>query len=145
MNQLFVIVKTRQPGTLPSNTFQNPKNNAHCMAITTRGGKQTIDSPMPSDKENVRKYDDKVVKGSGEAEESTEKDAEVPIKVIPMPRPPPPVPQRLVKKIEDGKLVFYNNVEATLYQCPFGRSSRTNARLCKIYERSGHQEKIDHF
>ena len=47
--------------------------------------------------------DDKLVKGSGEAEESTGKDAEVPMKVILMPRTPPPFPQRLVKKTEDGK------------------------------------------
>ena len=53
------------------------------MAITTRGGKQTIDPPMPSTEENV-------VKGSSEAEGSNGKDAEVPIKVIRMPRPPPP-------------------------------------------------------
>ena len=66
------------------------------MAITTRGGRQTIDPPMPSTEENV-------VKGSSEAEGSNAKDAEVPIKVIPMPRPPPPFPQRLVKKTEDGK------------------------------------------
>ena len=58
---------------------------------------------MPSTKENVRKDIDSVVKGSGEAEESNGKDAEVPIKVIPMPRPPPPFLQRLVKKTEDGK------------------------------------------
>ena len=38
--------------------------------------------------------------------------------------------------------MFYNNVEATFYQCPFGRSFRTNARLCQVYERSGHKEKI---
>ncbi|MFV1180133.1 hypothetical protein QML29_29645, partial [Klebsiella pneumoniae] len=36
--QLSATVNTRQPGTLPSNTFQNPKNDAHCMVITTRGG-----------------------------------------------------------------------------------------------------------
>ena len=42
-----------------------------------------------------------MVKGIGEAEESTGKDAEVPMKVIPMPRPP--FPQRFVKKTEDGK------------------------------------------
>ena len=66
------------------------------MAITTHGCKKTNDPLMPSNEE-------KVVKGSGEAEESTGKDAEVPMKVIPMPRPPPPFPQRLVKKTEDGK------------------------------------------
>ena len=42
MAQLSATVNTRQPGTLPSNIFQNPKNDAHCMTITTRGGKQTI-------------------------------------------------------------------------------------------------------
>ena len=44
-----------------------------------------------------------MVKGRGEAEESTGKDTEVPMKVIPMPRPPPPFPQRLLKKTEDDK------------------------------------------
>ena len=73
------------------------------MAITTRGGKQTIDPPMPSNEENVRKDDDKVVNGSGEEEERNRKDEEVPIKVIPIPRPPPPFPHRLMKKTEDGK------------------------------------------
>ena len=85
------------------NIVQNPKNDAHCMVITTRGGRQTIDPPMPFAEKNVRKDNDKVVKGSGESEESNGKDAEVPIKVIPMPRPPPPFPQRLLKKTEDGK------------------------------------------
>ena len=51
----------------------------------------------------MRQDDDKLVRGSGEAEESTGKDVEVPMKVIPMPRPLPPFPQRLVKKTEDGK------------------------------------------
>ena len=103
MAQLSAIVNTRQPGTLPCNTVQNPKNDAHCMTITTWGGRQTIDPPMPSNEENVRKDNDNMVKGSGEAERSNGKDAEVSIKVIPMPRPPPPFPQRLVKKTEDGK------------------------------------------
>ena len=60
------------------------------MAITTRGCKETIDPPMPSNKENVRNDDDKVIKGSGEEEESNGKNAEVPMKVIPMPRPHTP-------------------------------------------------------
>ena len=88
--QLSTTVNTWQPGTLPSNTVQNPKNDVHCMVITTRGGKQAIDPPMPSNEKKMRKDDDKVVKGSVEAEESTRKDVEVPTKVIPMPRPPPP-------------------------------------------------------
>ena len=44
---------------------------------------------MSSNEEKVRKDNDKVVEGSGEAEENTGKDAEVPIQVISMPRPPP--------------------------------------------------------
>ena len=91
MAQTSAIVNTRQLGTLSSNTVQNPKNDAHCMAITTRGGKQTIDPPLPSNEEKVRKDNDKVVEGSGEVEDNTAKDAEVPIKVIPMPRPPLPL------------------------------------------------------
>ena len=55
MAQLSATVNTRQPGTLPSNTILNTKNDAHCIAITTQGGKQTIDRPMPSTEENVRK------------------------------------------------------------------------------------------
>lgn len=96
-------MNTRQPCTLPRNTVQNPKNDRHCMAITTRGGKQTIDPPMPSKEEKVIKDNNKAVEGSGEVEDNTRKDVEVPIKVIPMPRQPPPFPQRLVKKTEDGK------------------------------------------
>ena len=51
MAQLSAIVNTRQPDTLPSNTVQNPKNDARCMEITTWGGRQTIDLPMPSTEE----------------------------------------------------------------------------------------------
>ena len=83
-------MKTRLLGTLPSNTFQNPKSDAHCMEITTKGCKQTIDPPMPCNEEKVRKDNDKVVEGSGEAEDSIGKVIEVSIKVIPIPRPPPP-------------------------------------------------------
>ena len=43
------------------------------MAITSRGGKQTIDPPMSFIEKKVRKDDDKVVKGCGEEEESTGK------------------------------------------------------------------------
>ena len=112
-----------------SATVQNLKNDGHCMTITTRGGKQTIDPSMPSNEKKMKKDNDKVVEGSGEAEDSTGKDAEVPKKVTPMPRPPPLFPQRLVKKTEDGKYRHFITmlkqlsinvplVEA-LEQCPF--------------------------
>ena len=47
MAQLSTTVNTRQPGTLP-NTVQSPKNDAHCMAISTWGGMKNIDPPMTS-------------------------------------------------------------------------------------------------
>ena len=92
MAQLSATVNARQPGTLPSNSVQNPKNDAHCMAITTRGGKQTIDPPMSSDEKKVTKESDKVVEADVELEDNTAKDAEVPKKITLMPRPPPPFP-----------------------------------------------------
>ena len=58
------------------------------MKITTRGGNQTIDPPIPSNEGKVIKDNDNVVDFSGEVEDNTEKDAEVPKKVTPMPRPP---------------------------------------------------------
>ena len=41
------------------------------MEITTRGGNQTIDPPMPSKEEKLIKDNDKVVEGSGEIEDNT--------------------------------------------------------------------------
>ena len=90
MTKLCATVNTRKSDTLPRNTFQNPKNDRHCMTITTRGGKQTIDPPMPFNEEKVTKDNDKAVEFSGEVEDNTGKNVEVPTKVTPMPLPPPP-------------------------------------------------------
>ena len=73
------------------------------MAVTTRGGKQTIESPMSSGVENVIRGNDEVVEFSGELGDKKGKEVKVPQKVTPMPRPSPPFPQRLVKKIKDCK------------------------------------------
>ena len=78
--QLSATVNTRQPSTLPRNTVQNPKNDVHCMAITTRGGKQTIDPPMPSNENKVTEDTDKVVNVDADLEDNIAKDAEVPKK-----------------------------------------------------------------
>ena len=95
------------------------------MTITTRGGKQTIDRPMSCNEKKVKKDTDKVVDVDAELEDHTAKDAE---------------------KDQGWQIsVFYKNVEETFYQCPFGRSFRTNARLRQVYERSGQKEKIGHF
>ena len=48
------------------------------MAITTRGGWQTIDPPMPTNEKKVTKDTDNVVDINGEVEDNTAKDAEVP-------------------------------------------------------------------
>ncbi|KAK4717993.1 hypothetical protein R3W88_016331 [Solanum pinnatisectum] len=85
-NQLSTTVNPRQPGTLPSNTIQNQKNNGHCMAI-----------------EIVVERDEDKIEVTRESKNATEKKAEVTQKVVPMPRPPLPFPQRLVKKTEEGK------------------------------------------
>ena len=103
MAQLSATVNTRQPGILPSNTVQNPKNDGHCMAVTTRSGKQTIDPPRLSNENKVTKDTDKLVNVDAELEDNTTKDVEVPKKVTPMPRPAPLFLQRLLKKTEDGK------------------------------------------
>ena len=73
------------------------------MAVTTRGGKHTIDPPMLFIIEDEVRKDEEVVKTSGELVDKAVKQVEVPQKVIPIPRPPPPFPQRLVKKTKDGK------------------------------------------
>ena len=73
------------------------------MAITTRGGKKTIDPPMSCSVENVIRGDDEVVEVSGDLGHKTVKEVEVPQKVTPMRKSPHPFPQRLVKKTEDGK------------------------------------------
>ena len=70
------------------------------MAITTWGGNQTINPPMPSNKEKVIKDNDKVVEVSGEVEDNIGKDVEVPTKVIPMPRQPPLSPKISKKDLE---------------------------------------------
>uniref|UniRef100_M1DWJ6 Integrase core domain containing protein n=1 Tax=Solanum tuberosum TaxID=4113 RepID=M1DWJ6_SOLTU len=103
MTQLSTTMNPRQPGTLPSNTIHNPKNDGHCIAVTTRGVKQTIDPPMPSVVDVEIGKEDDVVEVREESENATEKEAEISQKVVPIPRPPPPFPQKLVKKTEDGK------------------------------------------
>ena len=85
------------------------------MAITIRGGKKTINPPYPSGVKKVIIDDDTVVEVSGELEDKTVKDVEVPQKVTFMPRPPPPFPQRLVKNIEDGKYWRFITMLKQLY------------------------------
>ena len=59
MDQLSTIVTPLQLGTLP-------KNNVHSMAVTTQGGKQTIDPLMSYVVEDDMRKDEAVVETSGE-------------------------------------------------------------------------------
>ncbi|XP_015160938.1 uncharacterized protein [Solanum tuberosum] len=102
-SQLSATMNTRKSSMLSNNTIQNPKNDGHCMAITTRGGKWTIDPPMTSDVERVVEIDGDKIEITEETKNATEKEAEIAQKLVPMPRPPPPFPQMLVQKAEEGK------------------------------------------
>uniref|UniRef100_M1D846 Integrase core domain containing protein n=1 Tax=Solanum tuberosum TaxID=4113 RepID=M1D846_SOLTU len=124
MTQLSTMMNPRQPGTFPSNTIQNPKNNGHCMEVTTRGGKQTIDPPMPSVVDIETRKDDDVVEVSGESENATQKDAEITQKVVPIPIPPPPFPQRSMK--QSGEL---QSVSAITYRVESGSEVQIEERL----------------
>ena len=78
MAQLSNTVNPRQPSTLPINTIKNPKNDGHCMVVSTQEGKQTIDPPIPSVLDDeVRKHDE-VVEVSGESVDKAVKEAEIP-------------------------------------------------------------------
>ncbi|TMW98728.1 hypothetical protein EJD97_003563, partial [Solanum chilense] len=103
MAQLSATVNPRQPGTLPINTIQNPKNDGHCIVVTNQDGKKTIDPYMPSGVENEVRKEDELVEDNGELVDKEVKKSEIPQKVIPIHRPPLPFPQTLVKKTEDGK------------------------------------------
>ncbi|XP_069150598.1 uncharacterized protein [Solanum lycopersicum] len=100
MAQLSLTVNPHKPGTLPSNTAQDPKNDGHYMTVTTR--------------ENVIRGDDDVVEVSGELEDKMWNEVEVYQKVTPMPRPPPPFPQMLVKKNEDVEKSSEVQIEESL-------------------------------
>ena len=63
MNQLSTTVNPSQLGTLPSSTFHNQKNDGHCMKVTTRRGKQTIDPPIPSSVEIDTTKDNEIITG----------------------------------------------------------------------------------
>ncbi|XP_015081333.1 uncharacterized protein LOC107024936 [Solanum pennellii] len=81
--QFSTTMNPRRPGTLPSNTIQNTKNDGHLMLVNTRRGRRIIDPPMQF-----------VVEAN---------EAVLPQKVFPIARPPPSFPHILVKKTEDGE------------------------------------------
>ena len=80
------------------------------MVVTTQGGKQTIDPPMPSGVEDEVRKDNEVVEDNCELVDKVVKEVEIPQKVIPVPRPPLPFLQILVKNTEDGKYRHFTSM-----------------------------------
>ena len=58
---------------------------------------------MSSGMEDEVRKDDEVVEDNGELVDKAVKKAEIPQKIFPVPRSPPLFPQKLVKKIENGR------------------------------------------
>ena len=66
-----------KPGTFPRNTIQNPQSDGHCMPVTTRGGKQTIDPPMSSVVEEDIRKEYEAIESSGELGDAPPKEAKL--------------------------------------------------------------------
>lgn len=43
---MSATLNQHQPGNFSSNIMHNPKNDTHCLAITTQNGKSSIYPPM---------------------------------------------------------------------------------------------------
>ncbi|KAK4713599.1 hypothetical protein R3W88_019506 [Solanum pinnatisectum] len=97
-----------------------PKKDRHCMAITTRSGKILIDPISASTKheqvlEQVGREEDEAeqvddledAQPIAKPARAKEKEVEGTLPLQQIPRPPPPFPQRLKKKVEDGKFANF--------------------------------------
>ncbi|XP_049376924.1 uncharacterized protein LOC125841797 [Solanum stenotomum] len=110
------------------------------MAITTCGGKYTIDPPMPSDVEIVVEKDVDEMKVTGEMKDVVEKEDDLTQKVIPMPRPPPPFPQRSLVQIKEDPGAF--TIPCTIYKLHFAKalcdlSANIDLMPLSIYKKLG--------
>lgn len=95
--QISVSMNQRKLGTLPNNTVEDPKNDSHVFAITTRSGMTNIDPSLPAvvvavdetpivESEKKIGGDDVIAKKRG-------KGLSVEQNIRQIPRPPPPFPQ----------------------------------------------------
>ena len=71
--------------TLARNTIKNPKNDGHCMAVTTRGGKKIVDPIMSSIIESDMINEKEVVEDIGEFVDNTVKEVKISQKVVQFP------------------------------------------------------------
>lgn len=117
MRHISIILNQRQKGTLPSDTVPNPRNDSHCMDITTRSWKTSFKElrPVVDEAKEEGVSESRVINDDAKKEEKSA-DSLIPSAVtekgekkedtkvyIPIPRTPPPFPQRLKKKSKDGK------------------------------------------
>ena len=87
-----------------------------------------------------------VVETIEESIDNTVIEVEMSKKVVPIPTHQPPFPQRLVKKIADGKHQCFNNILKKLFvNVPLIEALEQNARLCYVYEGYGEKEEIGEF
>ena len=68
------------------------------MALTTRGGKHTIDPHMSSVVKGDMSKGEKVVEASGEFMDKMAKETDLSQRIVPIAISPPPFSQRIVKK-----------------------------------------------
>ncbi|XP_070018337.1 uncharacterized protein [Nicotiana sylvestris] len=91
--------------------------------------------------------DDNVEETQNDVNPSREHVIDIPKMVVPkanapLPRPPPPYPQRLAKQNNENKFKkFIDMMKSLSINVTFGGSSRTNVRICQVYDRLGNKER----
>ncbi|XP_049392726.1 uncharacterized protein LOC125857097 [Solanum stenotomum] len=163
VKEMIASLNQRKNGSLPSDTIQNPKKDGHCMAIATRSGKVLTD-PMfagtkhehvleqagKDDHETVQVDDLEEVQHKSQPARGKEKEVKENLPLQQIPKPPPPFPQRLRKKVEDGKFTkFITMLKQLSINIPLVEALEQMPgyakfmRICAIATRSLVQKKED--
>ncbi|XP_059294420.1 uncharacterized protein LOC132047387 [Lycium ferocissimum] len=125
LSQIWASLNQKQKGTLSNDTIVDSRNDGEhaCKEITTRSGKvlgeeklvyeeEVVDDetpivePIVVEKVNVPKKNRANIETPIVIEEIPRKD-KAPEVVAPIPKPLPPFPQRLEKKVDDGKFIKF--------------------------------------
>ncbi|XP_049372491.1 uncharacterized protein LOC125837400 [Solanum verrucosum] len=120
LGKLSASLNQRKNGSLPSDTIQNPKKDGYCMAIATRSGKvlndpistgtkheQVLEQAGREEDEAEQVYDLEDAQPIAKQARAKEKEVKGTMPLQQILRPPPFFPQRLKKKVEDGKFVKF--------------------------------------
>ncbi|KAI3766148.1 hypothetical protein L2E82_16199 [Cichorium intybus] len=114
VGQISRVLHERFPGTLPSNTEQNP--NAHVKAISTRSGK-ILEPSIPINTDSSSKTQESKKIPEKNEEEAEERPPPTPVKSY---KPPVPYPQRLKKeKQEEEYKKFLEHIKSLHINIPF--------------------------